>query len=161
MKNEKWKMKNEKWKMKNEKWNHTTYGEQDNKGKLKKEEKEPPSTARRDHLLEIEKSVQELWKQKKPYEVDVTDEDVKKQQPEHKDQSKFFATFPYPYMNGVLHLGHAFTLSKAEFSSRYQRLKGKKVLFPFGFHCTGMPIAVSGCACGCFMSLYLVSWSTS
>lgn len=23
---------------------------------------------------------------------------------------------------------------------RYQRLKGKKVLFPFGFHCTGMPI---------------------
>lgn len=23
---------------------------------------------------------------------------------------------------------------------RYQRLKGKRVLFPFGFHCTGMPI---------------------
>lgn len=23
---------------------------------------------------------------------------------------------------------------------RYHRLKGKKVLFPFGFHCTGMPI---------------------
>lgn len=23
---------------------------------------------------------------------------------------------------------------------RYQRLQGKKVLFPFGFHCTGMPI---------------------
>lgn len=43
-------------------------------------------------------------------------------------------------MNGVLHLGHAFTLSKVEFSSRYQRLKGKKVLFPFAFHCTGMPI---------------------
>lgn len=24
--------------------------------------------------------------------------------------------------------------------SRYQKLKGKHVLFPFGFHCTGMPI---------------------
>jgi leucyl-tRNA synthetase len=24
----------------------------------------------------------------------------------------------------------------------YQRLKGKKTLFPFGFHCTGMPIKV-------------------
>lgn len=23
---------------------------------------------------------------------------------------------------------------------RYYRLKGRKVLFPFGFHCTGMPI---------------------
>lgn len=25
---------------------------------------------------------------------------------------KFFGTFPYPYMNGLLHLGHAFSLSK-------------------------------------------------
>lgn len=50
------------------------------------------------------------------------------------------ATFPYPYMNGRLHLGHSFTLSKAEFAVGYERLLGKKVLFPFGFHCTGMPI---------------------
>lgn len=28
--------------------------------------------------------------------------------PEH----KFFGNFPYPYMNGMLHLGHAFSLSK-------------------------------------------------
>lgn len=27
-----------------------------------------------------------------------------------------------------------------QFGIRYQRLKGKRVLFPFGFHCTGMPI---------------------
>lgn len=25
---------------------------------------------------------------------------------------KFFGTFPYPYMNGLLHLGHGFSLSK-------------------------------------------------
>ena len=25
---------------------------------------------------------------------------------------KFFGNFPYPYMNGLLHLGHAFSLSK-------------------------------------------------
>eukprot|EP01097_Dermamoeba_algensis_P005101 TRINITY_DN3252_c0_g1_i3.p1 TRINITY_DN3252_c0_g1~~TRINITY_DN3252_c0_g1_i3.p1 ORF type:complete len:591 (-),score=145.53 TRINITY_DN3252_c0_g1_i3:1219-2991(-) len=47
---------------------------------------------------------------------------------------------PYPYMNGKLHLGHAFTVSKAEFLANYYRIKGRKVLFPFGFHCTGMPI---------------------
>ena len=46
-------------------------------------------------------------------------------------------------MNGRLHLGHAFSLSKCEFQSRYQRLIGKNVLFPFGFHCTGMPIAAA------------------
>ena len=43
-------------------------------------------------------------------------------------------------MNGLLHLGHAFSLSKVEFATQYQRLRGKRVLFPFAFHCTGMPI---------------------
>lgn len=43
-------------------------------------------------------------------------------------------------MNGRLHLGHTFSLSKAEFGVRYYRMKGRNVLFPLGFHCTGMPI---------------------
>ncbi len=34
-------------------------------------------------------------------------------------------------------------MSKCEFQVRYQRQLGKKVLFPFGFHCTGMPIQAS------------------
>ena len=51
-------------------------------------------------------------------------------------------TFPYPYMNGRLHLGHTFTLSKSEFAVGFQRMMGKKCLYPFAFHCTGMPIKV-------------------
>ncbi|KAJ7944734.1 Leucine--tRNA ligase, cytoplasmic [Quillaja saponaria] len=56
---------------------------------------------------------------------------------------KFFGNFPFPYMNGYLHLGHAFSLSKLEFAAAYHRLRGANVLLPFAFHCTGMPIKAS------------------
>merc|ERR1712154_494105 len=46
-------------------------------------------------------------------------------------------------MNGYMHFGHAFSMSKAEFRAGYERLRGKNVLFPFAFHCTGMPIAAA------------------
>ena len=38
-------------------------------------------------------------------------------------------------------LQHVITLS-TQFAMGYQRLKGKRCLFPFAFHCTGMPIRV-------------------
>lgn len=86
-------------------------------------------TTRRDHLLKVQNEIQLVWGNNLGHEgvIDETKE-------------KYFVTFPYPYMNGTLHVGHAFTLSKAEFAARYQKLKGKQVLFPFSFHCTGMPI---------------------
>ena len=56
------------------------------------------------------------------------------------DKKKHFATFCYPYMNGKLHLGHAFTMLKADYECRWKQVNGYNVLFPFGFHCTGMPI---------------------
>ncbi|KAF2290437.1 hypothetical protein GH714_013112 [Hevea brasiliensis] len=46
-------------------------------------------------------------------------------------------------MNGFLHLGHAFSLSKIEFAAAYHRIRGANVLLPFAFHCTGMPIKAS------------------
>lgn len=90
------------------------------------------STARRDRLQEIETKVQAQWAEHKYFEAEPK-----------VGQEKFLVTFPYPYMNGALHVGHAFSLTKAEFTAGYQRLKGKNVCFPFAFHCTGMPIAAA------------------
>ena len=56
------------------------------------------------------------------------------------DGGQFLVTVPYPYMNGRLHLGHAFSMTKAEFAGQLRADAGKKALFPFAFHCTGMPI---------------------
>ena len=95
------------------------------------------------HLREIELSRQKLWKENHVFEADAEEDWPSKYDFETKNKKKYLITFPYPYMNGRLHLGHAFSLSKAEFQSRYQRLQGKNVLFPFGFHCTGMPIAAA------------------
>ncbi len=43
-------------------------------------------------------------------------------------------------MNGTLHAGHSFSVSKIEFTAGFARMEGKRTLFPMGFHCTGMPI---------------------
>lgn len=58
----------------------------------------------------------------------------------HAKYPKFMSSMAYPYMNGVLHAGHSFTLSKVEYSIGFERMRGKRALFPLGFHCTGMPI---------------------
>ncbi|XP_076289357.1 leucyl-tRNA synthetase [Lasioglossum baleicum] len=95
---------------------------------------ERKGTFKVEYLQKIEKDVQAKWEAEKVYEQDAPLEARKS------PDEKFLATFPFPYMNGRLHLGHIFSLSKCEFAARYNRLLGKKVLFPFGFHCTGMPI---------------------
>lgn len=94
------------------------------------------SFARRDRLLEIESQVQKWWSEGEVFRAEPKDSPPKAGE-------KFFGNFPYPYMNGYLHLGHAFSLSKLEFASAYHRLRGANVLLPFGFHCTGMPIKAS------------------
>ena len=83
----------------------------------------------KEQLRAIEATVQSRWEADGTFHATVDS-----------DKPKFMVTFPYPYMNGRLHLGHAFSLTKAEFQASYQRMIGKQVLWPFAFHCTGMPI---------------------
>uniref|UniRef100_A0A3Q3GQR8 leucine--tRNA ligase n=1 Tax=Labrus bergylta TaxID=56723 RepID=A0A3Q3GQR8_9LABR len=97
--------------------------------------KERKGTAKLDFLRKIEQEIQEKWEKEKAFEIDAPTTVG-----ESTNKNKYFVTFPYPYMNGRLHLGHTFSLSKCEFGVGYQSLKGKKCLFPFGLHCTGMPI---------------------
>ncbi|PWZ02057.1 leucyl-tRNA synthetase [Testicularia cyperi] len=102
------------------------------------------NTAKRDFLQKLEAQTQSFWKQEHVFDVDaptqdeglvdMTPDEVRAKYP------KWFATIPYAYMNGSLHLGHAFTLSKVEFAAGYERMQGKRALFPWAFHCTGMPI---------------------
>lgn len=98
---------------------------------------------RRDHLRNIETKLQDEWKLNKIYEAKADLDWETKMSFEEKNKTKYLTTFPYPYMNGKLHLGHAFSLSKCEFLTRYQRLIGKNAILPFAFHCTGMPIAAA------------------
>ncbi|KAG0534614.1 hypothetical protein BDA96_04G294500 [Sorghum bicolor] len=105
-------------------------------GKMSLNSDEPKSRARTDFLLNNEAEVQKFWDENKAFEADPGNESPS-------PGEKFFGNFPYPYMNGLLHLSHAFSLSKLEFGAAYHRLRGSNVLFPFAFHCTGMPIKAS------------------
>ncbi len=77
----------------------------------------------------IEKKWQARWNEAKIFEAEPNE-----------SQEKYFLNFPYPYMNGYMHLGHAYSLLRVEILARYKRMKGYNVLFPFAFHCTGSPI---------------------
>jgi leucyl-tRNA synthetase len=83
-------------------------------------------------FLKIEKKWQKKWEKEGIFEADAD-----------KKRKKFFITFPYPYMNAIPHIGHFYSLMRAEVFARYKRLKGYNVLFPQGWHCTGSPIVAA------------------
>ncbi|MED6185834.1 hypothetical protein PIB30_060800 [Stylosanthes scabra] len=91
---------------------------------------------RRERLREIEVTVQKWWEEEQVFRAEAGENPPQAGE-------KFFGNFPFPYMNGYLHLGHAFSLSKLEFAAAFHRLRGANVLLPFSFHCTGMPIKAS------------------
>jgi leucyl-tRNA synthetase len=63
-----------------------------------------------EYLQKIETEVQARWEAEKINEGDAPEK------PKKSNDEKFFVTFPYPYMNGRLHLGHTFSMSKCEVS---------------------------------------------
>ncbi|KAH8804005.1 leucyl-tRNA synthetase-like protein [Hyaloscypha sp. PMI_1271] len=107
--------------------------------------KELKGTEKRDTLTKWEKIYQKKWQEEGIFQPNapstsevplnsISAAELRAQHP------KFFGTMAYPYMNGTLHAGHTFTVSKVEFTAGFARMQGKRTLFPLGFHCTGMPI---------------------
>jgi leucyl-tRNA synthetase len=78
---------------------------------------------------QIELKWQKKWKQEKVFEpkIDTTKE-------------KYFGTVAYPYANSILHIGHGRGYTAPDVFLRYQRLRGKNVLFPLGYHISGTPV---------------------
>ncbi|KAI5467015.1 hypothetical protein BGZ63DRAFT_410109 [Mariannaea sp. PMI_226] len=107
--------------------------------------KELKGTEKRDTLITIEKKYQKKWQEDAIFQPDapttaevplhsISAAELREKYP------KFFGCMAYPYMNGTLHAGHSFSVSKVEFAAGVARMQGKRALFPMGFHCTGMPI---------------------
>jgi leucyl-tRNA synthetase len=81
-------------------------------------------------LKEIEERWQKTWEEAKIFEADPDP-----------NRKKCFVTFPYPYMNGPLHVGHGFTATRVDAYARFKRMQGYNVLFPWAWHWTGQPLA--------------------
>jgi len=90
----------------------------------------PNPKAFMEFLKKIEQKWQRKWEEAKIFEADPDP-----------NRKKFFITFPYPYMNGPLHVGHGFTASKIDVYARFKRMQGYNVLFPWAWHWTGQPLA--------------------
>ena len=79
------------------------------------------------NYTEVEKKWQERWFREKIYEA-------------RRDEGKksFFIHFAYPGVSGYLHVGHMRGFTYADIIARYKRMKGYNVIFPAGFHASGL-----------------------
>lgn len=87
-----------------------------------------PLTPNYNHLTQ-EKHWQQRWESQKVYNWDVS----------ASREESFIIDTPPPTVSGLLHMGHIFSYTQADFVARYQRMKGKTVFYPMGFDDNGLP----------------------
>ncbi|MBN2094841.1 MAG: leucine--tRNA ligase [Candidatus Aenigmarchaeota archaeon] len=82
-------------------------------------------------LKEIEVKWQKKWQEAGIFE------------PKPDGREKFMVCCPYPYVNGIGHMGHMLTSMRVEATARFRRMQGFNVLYAQGFHATGQPIVAA------------------
>jgi len=78
---------------------------------------------------ETEKKQQKFW----------ADRQVYKWQNDLPKEQNFVIDTPPPTVSGLLHMGHIFSYTQADFVARYKRMKGLDVFYPMGFDDNGLP----------------------
>ena len=80
-----------------------------------------------------EKFWQNYWRQgEKSHKIFAWKNDLPKEQ-------TFVIDTPPPTVSGLLHMGHVFSYTQADFVARFQRMSGKDVFYPMGFDDNGLP----------------------
>lgn len=79
--------------------------------------------------VEAEKKWQDFWQEKGVYHW----------QDDKPRAETFVIDTPPPTVSGVLHMGHIFSYTQADFIARYKRMKGFDVFYPMGFDDNGLP----------------------
>ena len=80
-------------------------------------------------ISKIEAKWQKIWHEKGIYKWN-------KNKPR---KETFSIDTPPPTVSGVLHMGHVFSYTQADFIARFQRMSGKSVFYPIGFDDNGLP----------------------
>ena len=84
--------------------------------------------ARPFNVTDIEQKWQARWLDEGTYEVDNDD-----------PRERYYALCMYPYPSGTAHQGHVRNYTFGDLVTRYQTMRGKAVLSPFGFDSFGLP----------------------
>src|SRR5262245_62902071 len=80
-------------------------------------------------LAQVEERARELWEATGIYEFDPT-----------ATGPIFSIDTPPPYVSAAhLHVGHAMSYAQADFVVRYQRMRGRRIVYPMGFDDNGLP----------------------
>ena len=79
---------------------------------------------------DVEKKIRAYWSENKVYDF-------------KKDSKNIYAIdTPPPTVSGLIHIGHVFSYSQADFIARYKRMRGYDVFYPFGLDNNGLPTEI-------------------